>query len=157
MLRNLLAPSQLSLAKEIQEIIANEGKSERAATRKAYKNAFYPEEFRKELQLPNGEKKIVPITFRGNGIEHLIDDLMGTRCPKVDIDELLYLEEHIQKATQIKRSGEIYKQRKDGISYFYYLETEIKGVSVEIHLAEQIDKSKRASIRYPYCIKAKKK
>lgn len=154
MLRRLQSPG-LSLDKEIREIIEKEGKSERAATRKAYKNTlkkdFYPEVIRKELQLPNGEKKMISITFRGYGIEHMIDDLMGNRCRGVSLDELLYLEEHIQKATQINRSGEIYKQRKDNIRYFYYLETEIDGVGIEIHLAGQIINDR--FLIYPYCIK----
>lgn len=101
--------------------------------------------------MPNGEKKMIPITFRGYGIEHMIDDLMGNRCRGVSLDELLYLEDHIQNATQINRNGNIYKNRRDNIDYFYYLETNINGVDVEIHLARQ--RKRNDFFVYPYCIK----
>lgn len=157
-LKRLLPTRKLSLDKEIREIIEKEGKSERAATRKAYKDAlkkdFYPEKIRKELRLQNGEKKMIPIVFRGYGIDHMIDDLIGKRCKGVSLDELFHLEEHINKAQQIKRDGKIYKKRNDNISYFYYLETEISGVGVEIHLAGQVVNDR--FLIYPYCIKKKK-
>lgn len=157
-LKRLLPTRKLSLDKEIREIIEKEGKSEHAATRKAYKDAlkkdFYPEKIRKELRLQNGEKKMIPIVFRGYGIDHMIDDLIGKRCKGVSLDELFHLEEHINKAQQIKRDGKIYKKRKDNISYFYYLETEISGVGVEIHLAGQVVNDR--FLIYPYCIKKKK-
>lgn len=136
-----------------------EKKSETAATRKAYsktlKNNFYPASVAKELLLSTGELKEVNISFRGKGINHLINDILGGQCPNLSIDDLLDLEKHIATATQTtRRSGALSKIRKDAIEYFYYLDADIRGKQCVISLALEVVRGEHQV--YPYSIYEKK-
>lgn len=159
-LRNIIAPENLTLEKEIKELMEKEKKSEKAATRKAYsktlKNDFYPARVAKELLLSTGELKEINISFRGKGIDHLINDVLAGKCPSLSIDNLLYLDEHIAGAKQIsRRLGELSKTRKDAIEHFYYLDANINGSTIVIILAQEYTQGK---VRvYPYSIYEKKK
>lgn len=157
---NTNAPENLTLEKEIKELMEKEEKSEKAATRKVYsktlKDNFYPASVAKELLLSTGELKEVNISFRGKGISHLINDILVGKCPSLSIDDLLYLDEHIATATQTtRRSGALSKNRKDAIEYFYYLDANISGNGVVIVLAQEVTQGKKKL--YPYSMYEKKK
>ena len=136
-----------------------EGKSEKAATRKAYsktlKDNFYPASVAKELLLSTGELKEINISFRGKGISHLINDILVGKCPSLSIDDLLYLDEHIAGAKQMnRRSGGLSKCRKDAIEHFYYLDADISGKQFVISLALEVVRGEHQV--YPYSIYEKK-
>lgn len=157
--RNTNAPENLTLEKEIKELMEKEGKSEKAATRKAYsktlKDNFYPASVAKELLLSTGELKEVNISFRGKGISHLINDILVGKCPSLSIDDLLYLDEHIAGAKQMsRRFGGLSKNRKDAIEYFYYLDADISGKQCVISLALEVVRGEHQV--YPYSIYEKK-
>ena len=156
---NTNAPENLTLEKEIKELMEKEGKSEKAATRKAYsktlKDDFYPASVAKELLLSTGELKEVNISFRGKGISHLINDILVGKCPSLSIDDLLYLDEHIAGAKQMsRRSGGLSKYRKDAIVHFYYLDADISGKQCVISLALEVVRGEHQV--YPYSIYEKK-
>ena len=99
---------------------------------------------------------MVRITFRGRGINHLINDILVGKCPSLSLDNLLYLEEYITEATQMeRRKGELNKKRTDAINHFYYLDASIGSNKVVIVLAMEVI---RGEIEvFPYSIYEKKK
>jgi len=85
-----------------------------------------------------GNDKHIKIKFNKNGIAHIADDML-TKKLGISKNELHKLDSYLRDATYIKSSG-LYKERKDGITKFYYFDDKNKNIRYNVAEREYRDK-----------------
>ena len=83
-----------------------------------------------------GNDKHINIKFNRRGIEHIADDILNKKI-RISKRELSKLDDFLRDAIYIKSSG-LYKDRKDGITKFYYFKDKNKDLRYVI--AEEVYK-----------------
>ena len=89
-----------------------------------------------------GNDKHINIKFNRRGIEHIADDILNKKI-RISKRELSKLDDFLRDAIYIKSSG-LYKDRKDGITKFYYFKD--KNKDLYYNVAERIKKEKDGRI-----------
>lgn len=117
------------------------GKSNTSSTegrkREGYVKAMQPL-LNKNVIRYAGNDKHIKIKFNRKGVEHIADDVL-TKKIGISKTELSKLDSSLRDATYIKSSG-LYKERKDGITKFYYFKDKKKNLYYNI--AENREKLK---------------